>query len=230
MNEQAPQSEKKYGEMVPEYVFDKTWQEANFIVPTNDNIRKELREKLEGFTHYGVMNLPENQKAMKILEARVAAIDAYDAKMPKAKERVSNKIESRKERIAALSAELVESNEMFPFPGVNPESYAKLKTDIEHDKEMSLYDYSSPTLDELIKRFQNEGMRVTFGDTPKAGNVYIVPAGSNEKQPSRPEGLTNMVMQSDNFFPRHLQPSAIKYKLEELAKLRIQTTSFRARD
>ena len=229
MNE-APQPEKKYGEMVPEYVFNKEWQEANFPIPQNDEIRKELKQKLESFLHYDVMHLPENQNAMEILMARVAAIGAYDAKIPKAKEQVSNQIESRRERIAALSAELIESNEVFLFPGIDPEAYRKLKVDIEGDKEMSLYDISSPTLDELIERFQKEGMKITLGDTPKAGNVFIVPAGqSNYYQPSRPPGVSNMVMQNYSLSPKHLQTSEVKEKLEELILLKKQVKSFAIR-
>ncbi len=215
--------------MVPEYVFDKAWQEANFSIPTNEDIRNELRREYEGFSHYGVMHLPENQKAKAVLLSRIAAIETFDAQMPKAKEQVSNQIESRIERIAALSAELIESNETFPFPGIDPEAYLKLKADIEGDKDMSLYDISSPTIDELIKRFKNEGMRVTFGDTPKAGNVFVVPARSNESQPSRPPGVSNMVMQSDNLSPRHLQSSKVKEKLEELVLLKREVRSFEVR-
>ena len=230
MSEQAPQSEKKYGEIVPEYVFDKAWQEANFSIPINEDIRNELRLEYEGFSHYGVMSLAENQKAKAVLLSRIAAIEAYDAKMPKAKEQVSNQTESRKERIASLSAELIESNETFPFPGIDPEAYRKLKVDIEGDKEMSLYDISSPTLDELIERFQKEGMKITLGDTPKAGNVFMVPAGqSNYYQPSRPPGVSNMVMQNYSLSPKHLQTSEVKEKLEELVLLRQQVRSFAVR-
>ncbi|MDP2654962.1 MAG: hypothetical protein Q8P17_00105 [bacterium] len=230
MVEQAPQSEKKYGEMVPEYVFDKTWQDANFSIPTNEGIRNELRREYEEFSHYGVMSLPENQKAKTVLLSRIASIQAYDAKIPRAKEQVSNQMESRKERIAALSAELIESNETFSFPGIDPEAYLKLKTDIAAAEGMSLYDVSSPTLDELIEMFQKEGMRVTLGDTPQAGNVFIIPAGrSDYYQPSRPPGVSNMVMQDYSLSSKHLQTSEVKEKLDELVLLKKQVRSFEIR-
>ena len=231
MVEQAPQSEKKYGEMVPEYVFDKTWQDANFSIPTNEGIRNELRREYEGFSHYGVMSLPENQKAKTVLLSRIASIQAYDAKIPRAKEQVSNQMESRKERIAALSAELIESNETFSFPGIDPEAYLKLKTDIAAAEGMSLYDVSSPTLDELIEMFQNEGMKITLGDTPIAGNIFIVPAGRNDYyQPSRPPGVSNMVMQDHSrLSPKHLKTSEVKEKLDELVLLKKQVRSFEIR-
>lgn len=202
--------------MIPEYVFDKTWQEANFIIPTDDRIREKLRKKLEGFTHYGVIHLLENQKAKAVLLSRIAAIEAYEAKMPKAKEQVSNQIESRRERIDVLSAELIESKETFPFPGIDSEAYLKLKADINGDKDRSLYDISSPTIDELVERFKNEGMKVTLGDTPEAGNVFIIPAGSAD-------------IQSDSLFPKHLQAGEVKNKLEELVLLKRQVKSFAIR-
>lgn len=213
MPEQAPQSEKKYGDMVPEYVFDKVWQDANFSVPTNDEIRKDLREKLEGFTHYGVMHLSENQKAMDILKARVAAIDAYDAEIPKAKnEKV--RLESRKERIAALSSELIESGETFPFPGIDPEMLLNLKADIARDEEQS--GYTMTMFDKLVERFKNEGVKVTLGKYPESGNVFVLPSNSND-------------IENDNIFPKHLQTSGIKEKLEELVLLKKQVRSFEIR-
>ena len=37
--------------------------------------------------------------------------------------------------------------------------------------------YTTP-IDELMIRFQNEGMKVVLGNDPKGGNVYILPASS----------------------------------------------------
>lgn len=201
--------------MVPDYVFDKTWQEANFVIPDNFDIRSELRDKLNSFGHYGVMHLPENSKAKATLLARVEAIDAYDAKIPKKKEIKREGMESRKERLAVLSAELIESGEVFPFPGINPEAYEKLKADIERDAEKS--GYTPAMFDELVERFKTEGMKITSGKYPESGNVFIVPAQSNN-------------IENDNVFPRQLQMNAVTEKLVALALLRRQVTSFAPRD
>ena len=69
---------KKQENPVPAYIFDKAWQEGNFLIPADKELRIELRRKLEKFSHYGVMWLPENEKIRKLLLSRVAAIDAYD--------------------------------------------------------------------------------------------------------------------------------------------------------
>ena len=84
MNEQSPKQESKHG-FVPDYIFDKAWQEGNFLIPADKGLRIELRMKLEGFSHYGVMEFPENHKAKEILLARIAAIDAYDSKLKNSK-------------------------------------------------------------------------------------------------------------------------------------------------
>lgn len=80
MNEGAPKPENKHG-FVPDYIFGEAWQEGNFLIPTDKSIRIELRQKLEGYSHYGVMELPENRKAKEILLARIAAIKAYDSEL-----------------------------------------------------------------------------------------------------------------------------------------------------
>ncbi|MEK9151661.1 MAG: hypothetical protein AAB547_03435 [Patescibacteria group bacterium] len=70
-------------EVVPAYVLDSALQKANFLIPGDRDIRAELRKKLESYTHYGVMFLPENAKARSVLLANIAAIDAYDAELLK---------------------------------------------------------------------------------------------------------------------------------------------------
>ncbi len=132
-------------------------------------------------------------------------------------------------RISALTAELIDSNEVFPFSGIDPEAYTRLKADIERDQNRSEYDISSPSLDELIERFRDEGMRITLGDHPAVGNIYIVPAGRVYNQPDRPPGLSNIMMQNDSLPPKHLHASVIKDKLEELSRLLGQVRSFAPR-
>ncbi len=112
------------------------------------------------------------------------------------------------EKIVALAKELAESHEGFPFPGIEPEAYIeKVKADIASEKDMSLYDISSPTIDELIERFKIEGMKVVLGKYPENGIVHILPTQSND-------------IQSDNIPPKYLQISeGMNEKLRELILL-----------
>ncbi|OHA79537.1 MAG: hypothetical protein A2747_03815 [Candidatus Yonathbacteria bacterium RIFCSPHIGHO2_01_FULL_44_41] len=101
-----------------------------------------------------------------------------------------NPIEER-ERVrleyVALAIELSESNEIFPFPGIDPEGYSKVKA-----VEEEYPGYGTP-IDELIGRFKNEGIKVVMSDDPKkSGTVYILPALSSD-------------IENDNVFPRQLQ-------------------------
>ncbi|MBL4644630.1 MAG: hypothetical protein JKX80_02065 [Candidatus Pacebacteria bacterium] len=85
----------------------------------------------------------------------------------------------------ALALELFESGEVFAFPGIKPESYTKIKAEQEE-----IPGYSTP-IDELLKRFQNEGLKVVLGKNPGTGNIYVLPQGSDD-------------IENDSFFPRHL--------------------------
>jgi hypothetical protein len=91
--------------------------------------------------------------------------------------------------LVGLAKELVERQETFPFPGIDQESYAKMK---EADQEYP--GYTTP-IDELIARLKGEGMKVALGAHPESGNIYILPAGSNDIEN---DGVV---------FPRHLQAS-----------------------
>ncbi len=83
-----------------------------------------------------------------------------------------------------LSVEI--SGERFPFPGIDPDAYLKLKAvDAEYPG------YTTPT-DELITRLENEGFKITLGPNPESGNVFILPADSDN-------------LEQDSLFPRHLK-------------------------
>ena len=88
----------------------------------------------------------------------------------------------------ALAKELSESQESFPFPGIDPEARSLMRA-----TEIEFPDYTTP-VDALLDRFRSEGMRVTLGQYPESGNVYIVPAGRSE---TRNEDMY--------IFPKHLQ-------------------------
>lgn len=80
---------------------------------------------------------------------------------------------TRKEKIIALAMELYKSGEIFPFSGIDAESYSKMKAGEEEDP-----GYTTP-IDEIIERFKSEGMKVVLGKNPQSGNVFVLPAQSD---------------------------------------------------
>ena len=77
----------------------------------------------------------------------------------------------------AVATKLVErcaSGEVFPFPGLRPERYEIMKQNWEEEPEYA------PNIDELIVRFQQEGMKVVFSKNPTSGNVFLLPSGSDD--------------------------------------------------
>lgn len=112
-------------------------------------------------------------------------VEEYEAE--KAETKIKNEREKRRKRIIALAKELNESQESFPFPGIDADSYQKLKAT---DEEFP--GFTTP-IDELIQRFITEGIKVVSGDDPESGNVFILPFGSND-------------IESDSISPKQLQP------------------------
>jgi len=74
-----------------------------------------------------------------------------------------------------LAKELSESREGFPFPGIDPGAYARLKA-----AEAEFPEYSSPTIDESIARLKAEGMKVALGQYPTSGQVFVLPRNSDD--------------------------------------------------
>ena len=109
--------------------------------------------------------------------------------------------EERIIEIVILAKELGESHEVFPFPGVNSEAYLGMK-----DDEEKFPGYTTP-IDELVKRFENEGMKVVLGKHPDSGNVFILPSQSND-------------IENDSISPKQLQISkTMNDKLKKLILL-----------
>ena len=49
----------------------------------------------------------------------------------------------------------------------------------EEEVEMLGYTCTAP-IDELLKRFEEEGFKITLGQYPESGNVLVMPAGSDD--------------------------------------------------
>jgi len=81
------------------------------------------------------------------------------------------------------------AGEVFKFPGIRPGAYNQMKKDWEEAP-----DYVT-NVDELISRFNKEGMKVVFMGDPFSGNIGILPAGSDDP--------------SDSLLPRLLDPNTV---------------------
>lgn len=110
-------------------------------------------------------------------------------------------IETRRRKKIALAREIVERGEIFPFSGIDPDVYTRRKEDDEE-----LPGLVCP-IDELLKKFKEEGMKVVFGVHPESGNVFIVPAQSED-------------IEWASLFPRQLQ---IKGEMDDSLKNLIST-------
>ena len=63
---------------VPANVFSAPWLEGNFLIPADRGTRVELLQKLEKYAFTGIMFLPEHERVRLVLQARIAAIRAFD--------------------------------------------------------------------------------------------------------------------------------------------------------
>jgi hypothetical protein len=102
---------------------------------------------------------------------------SYNIKIEKPPNKKSDQERNEKnisQEYILLSKNLSESKEIFPFPGINQEDYINLKkTDEEYPG------FVTP-IDELLEKFKFQGMKVVLSPTdPESGNVFILPAESN---------------------------------------------------
>jgi hypothetical protein len=103
-------------------------------------------------------------------------------------ENTDNTREQKVKEILALATELHESQEVFPFSGIEAEAYAKLKASDEE------FPGCVTPIDELLERLKSEGIKVSLGVHPESKDVFILPAQSSD-------------LRNDSIYPRHLQIS-----------------------
>ncbi len=116
-------------------------------------------------------------------------------------EAVASPEKSPKERYVELARELFERAERFPFPGIEESVYAKLK-----EEEAEYPDYTTP-IDELILRFQQEGLKITFIEHKASVTAYVLPVSSDDTG-------------RDSLRPRQLLMSSVTdARLKELVEL-----------
>ena len=107
-----------------------------------------------------------------------------------------------------LSIEVSERKEAFPFSGLDPEEYAKIKaTDEEYPG------FSTP-VDEMIAKFEEQGMRLALStfDSQK-GNAYIIPGDMEPTQ----KNIEDWGLKPENFEITNDMDESLK-KLIEVAK------------
>lgn len=90
-----------------------------------------------------------------------------------------------------LAMELFATGEVFSFSGIGGDSYESLK-----DAEEGLPPGFVTPIDELLKRFEREGMKIVLGKHPQSGNIFIMPAETS---------VTDDDIEANSIFPRHLQ-------------------------
>ncbi|CAN5742690.1 hypothetical protein BH11PAT2_BH11PAT2_00790 [soil metagenome] len=104
----------------------------------------------------------------------------------------------RKVEFLLLAESLSQRVEALPFTGIDAEEYAAIKAD-----EDKFPGFVTP-IDERIRRLQEEGLKISFGKFVKSGNVFVLPANSDD-------------IENDSIFPRHLK--IVDGMDEELRKL-----------
>lgn len=119
-----------------------------------------------------------------------------------------NAEKERKDReiaeFGALILEMNKNQERFPFPGIDPEAYAKIKDDEETIPDYTTY---ATPIDTLVARCRAEGIKVVLGKNPASGNIFILPAGSDD-------------IEMDSLLPRHLPLDGIMDgRLRQLVKI-----------
>jgi len=73
-----------------------------------------------------------------------------------------------------MVAEIIESGEVFHFPGIRPEVYEQIK-----EEQAEYPGYTTP-IDELLLRFQNEGMKLIAGRDVYSRDILVLPQGSDD--------------------------------------------------
>lgn len=104
--------------------------------------------------------------------------------------------QERVKKILELVSKINESIEILTFPGIHPESYSNMKND-----EDEFPGFTTP-IDEIMTRCQAEGIKIVLGKNPDSGNVYVLPAGSNNIEM---DSITPYQLNIDHIENEHLK-------------------------
>lgn len=124
--------------------------DGSLLVATRKALNAEQQKKLEA--------------AIRLKNMLEKSVVAHEAIL-----REKEKREQIRREFIAIARELAEIQAGITFSGIDSDGYSKIKaTDDEFPG------YAMP-IDELIVRFENEGMKVVFGTDPMGSNVLIMP-------------------------------------------------------
>ena len=113
----------------------------------------------------------------------------------------TNEDEKMQERIA-LALELSESMERINFPGIKSDVYEKIKTEQEE------YPGVSTPIDELLERFEREGMKIALNQYSASGNIFILPY---ESEDTRNDGLMPRQLSTEGDIDEDVLNLILKY-------------------
>ena len=82
--------------------------------------------------------------------------------------------EGRRMEIISLTKEIAERGEIFPFSGID----LKARTSLEAD-EAEYPGFTTP-IGTILEAMKEHGMKVVLGKHPESGNVFILPANSDD--------------------------------------------------
>jgi hypothetical protein len=103
----------------------------------------------------------------------------------------------RKERVGKI-LELVErineSGETLPFPGIQQDYYHSIQED-QKEYEPGSFGYTTP-IDQILERCKQEGIKIVLGPHPESGNVFVLPAESDD-------------IDMDSLLPYHLDATGV---------------------
>jgi hypothetical protein len=84
----------------------------------------------------------------------------------------------RNARISELVEAIHESGESLPFPGIPADTLTQLRDD---DEELlAMRPGSTTPIDQILERLMRVGMKLELGPNPDAGNVFVLPADSDD--------------------------------------------------
>jgi len=91
-------------------------------------------------------------------------------------EKLISKEAMQKRAVERLLEEAVEMtrHEIFPFTSIKQESYDKMKADDD-----LCPGYTTP-IHEIRERMGKEGMKISLGENPKSGNIFVLPGKSDD--------------------------------------------------
>jgi hypothetical protein len=80
------------------------------------------------------------------------------------------------ERTLTLVEKFNRETEVYPFVGIDPEVYKRMKQD-----DIDYPGFTTP-IDEILQRLNDEGMKVVTGegDHLESGNIYVLPASTDD--------------------------------------------------